>query len=113
MIKSTQEEVRLAVSAMADVNKQVDLGVKLSANGGKALQVIVGNVESLQGRVEQIASASEEMATVAGQISGDIQSIAAGSGELETASGQIAQSAFELSNLSNKLKDTIGHFKTT
>ena len=113
MIKSTQEEVRLAVSTMADVNKQVDRGVKLSADGGKALQVIVGNVESLQGRVEQIASATEAMANVAGQISADIQSIAAGSGELESASGQIAQSASELSSLSNKLKDTIGHFKTT
>lgn len=113
MIKMTQEEVRLAVSTMADVNKKVERGVELSANAGRALQVIVGNVDSLQGRVQQIASSTEEMSGVAGQISGDIQSIAAGSGELASASGQIAQSAAELSQLSDTMKEAIGHFKTT
>lgn len=113
MIKNTQEEVRTAVSTMAEVNKKVERGVELSANAGKALEVIVGNVDSLQERVQQIASATEEMATVAGQISDDIQTIAAGSRELAAVSTQIAQSASALANLSDRQKDAVGHFKTT
>ena len=112
MIRETQKEVQSAVTTMSSVRTRVETGVELSGKAGEALQTIVTGVQTLHGRVLQIASATEEMTTVADQIGKNIQTVADGSNDLSNASNQIAQSSSDLSRLSDHLKGLVSRFKT-
>ena len=80
---------------MDDTTKRVVTGVELSTKAGATLRDIVSRVEALQSKVHQIASATEEMSSVADHISGDVQSIAV--------------SANEISSGSSRFPDIVGH----
>ena len=111
MIKAIQDETDKAVASMGEGTKKVQSGVELATHAGSALNMIVNSVNGLQGMVQQIASATEEMSTVSEQISCDIEVIAAVSKETSTGSYQIAQEATNLSKLSMDLKTEAGRFR--
>nr|MDA8087761.1 methyl-accepting chemotaxis protein [Nitrospiraceae bacterium] len=112
MIISIQNDVQQAFSSMEEGTKRVETGVEFVSKAGLALQDIVNSVTGLELMIQQTASATGEMSTTSGQISGDIESIADISKESSAASEQIARSATELSRLSFGLQQTVGHFKT-
>jgi methyl-accepting chemotaxis protein len=111
MIKAIQDETEKAVASMGEGTKKVQSGVELATRAGSALNMIVDSVNGLQGMVQQIASATEEMSTVSEQISNDIEVIAAVSKETSTGSYQIAQEATNLSKLSMNLKSEASRFR--
>jgi len=111
MIKAIQDETDRAVVSMEEGTKKVAVGVGLANLAGEGLHKIVESVKNLQGMVQQIASATEEMSTVSEQISSDIEVIAEVSKETSASSTQIAQEAVNLSKLSIDLKSEAGHFK--
>ena len=111
MIGSIQSEVGNAVQAMDDTTKKVENGLKYSQDAGEQLNAIVSSVNTLQGMVQQIATATEEMSTTSEAISGDIQEIANGSRDISGGSDQIAQSATELARLAGDLKVIVQQFK--
>jgi methyl-accepting chemotaxis protein len=111
MIKAIQQETESAVLSMGEGTKKVGNGVRLATQAGVALNNIVSSVNGLQGMVQQIASATEEMSTVSEQISSDIEVIATVSKETSTGSTQIAQEAENLSRMSSELKTGVSHFK--
>ena len=111
MINSIQGEVGQAVHAMDETSKKVEVGLEYSKNAGGQLTTIVSSVTSLQGMVQQIATATEEMSTTSEAISGDIQEIANGSREISSGADQIAQSSTELARLAGDLKGIVEQFK--
>jgi methyl-accepting chemotaxis protein len=111
MIKAIQEETERAVLSMGEGTKKVESGVRLATEAGVALNNIVSSVNGLQGMVQQIASATEEMSTVSEEISSDIEVIATVSRETSAGSTQIAQEADNLSRMSAELKTDVSHFK--
>ena len=111
MINSIQNEVGQAVQAMDETSKKVEVGLEYSKNAGAQLTTIVSSVTSLQGMVQQIATATEEMSTTSEAISGDIQEIANGSREISSGAEQIAQSSTELARLAGDLKVIVQQFK--
>jgi len=111
MIGSIQSEVGNAVQAMDDTTKKVENGLKYSRDAGEQLNAIVSSVNTLQGMVQQIATATEEMSTTSEAISGDIQEIANGSRDISGGSDQIARSATELARLAGSLKVIVQQFK--
>jgi methyl-accepting chemotaxis protein len=111
MIGSIQGDVGQAVQAMDATSKKVEVGLEYSMNAGEQLATIVSSVTSLQGMVQQIATATEEMSTTSEAISGDIQEIANGSREISSGADQIAQSSTELARLAGALKGIVEQFK--
>ncbi|MCX5812922.1 MAG: methyl-accepting chemotaxis protein [Proteobacteria bacterium] len=111
MIKAIQSEVHQIVLSMENITKEVKSGVILSTQAGDVLRNIVGGVEQLHVMVQQIASATEEMAATSEEINKDIDSIASVSKDTSGNSIQIARASQELANLSVNLESVIGGFR--
>jgi methyl-accepting chemotaxis protein len=111
MIKSIQDQVIQAVSSMDGMTKEVKMGVELSAQGADYLRRIVGSVDELHIMVQQIASATEEMATTSDEINRDIETIASVSQQTSGNSDQIAQASHKLAQLSVDLEGVVSGFR--
>jgi methyl-accepting chemotaxis protein len=111
MIAAIREEVDNAVVAMDKTNEQVEVGLQYSVEAGNQLTTILQSVTTLQGMVQQIASATEEMSSTSVAISGDIQQIATDAREISGGSEQVAQSSSELARLAGELKVIVDRFK--
>ncbi len=111
MIKSIQNEVKSAVTAMSEGTKKAGSGVKLSAEAGKALGAIVESVKDLHVKVEQIATATSELSNVSEQISLDIGMVASVSKDTKDGTDMITSSAYTLAELSKTLQNALRRFK--
>ncbi len=111
MIKSIQDEVRQAVVSMENITKEVKMGVDLSSQAGDVLRDIVESINQLHTMVQQIASATEEMAATSDEINRDIETIAAVSKDTSGNSEHIARASQELSDLSINLEKVVGGFR--
>lgn len=111
MINAIQNEVSTAVTSMGEATSKVEIGTQDVARAGTALANIVKSVDGLGSMIHQIASATEEMATVSDTINSDIESIARVSHETSASSGQIAHASSDLARLASNLQRIIGHFK--
>jgi methyl-accepting chemotaxis protein len=111
VITTIQNEIGYAVDSMGQTTQKVVKGVELSTQAGSALDNIVRSIGELQGKVQHIASATEEMSTTSESISSDIDNIANVSGETSASSSQIAQSSTELARLSEDLQQLVVTFK--
>ena len=110
MIKAMQDETKGAIAATNGSLSRVESGVNLSKQAGSALSLITKSITELQGMVQQIASATEEMSTVAETITSDIAEVAATSKETSSGADQIAGASDSLSTLAIGLKTTVGQF---
>ena len=110
MITSMQKEVHEVVASMETITREVTAGVELSTQAGDVLRNIVGSVDQLHVMVQQIASASEEMASTSEQISKDIETIATVSKETSGNSEDITKASLELAELSVNLERAVAGF---
>ncbi|GAQ95797.1 methyl-accepting chemotaxis protein [Thermodesulfovibrio aggregans] len=111
MIRGIQSEVDVAEVSMEDAKKKVASGVELSNKSAEILGQIFSKAQELQGMIQQIASATEEMSSVTDHITQDIGSIAEGSKEISLAVDQSAQTASDIARLGSELNTAIGRFK--
>jgi len=111
MIKSIQTEVHQIVVSMENITKEVKAGVDLSTEAGDVLRSIVESADKLHLMVQQIASATEEMASTSEEINKDIETISSLSAGTSGSSGEIAKASHELSKLSVNLEDVVKGFK--
>ncbi len=109
-IGSIRTEVEKAITAMDDTASKVKSGVALANESGKALDHIVTGVTGLQGMIQQIASATEEMSATTDEIAKDIGHIANSAKENSSAAEQTTQSSVEMSNLAVNLQQIVGRF---
>jgi methyl-accepting chemotaxis protein len=110
MVKSIQNEVHQVVLSMENITKEVKAGVDLSTQAGDVLRSIVEGVDRLHLMVQQIASATEEMASTSEEINKDIEMISTLSTETSGSSEQISKASGELSQLSVNLEDVVKGF---
>lgn len=111
MIKSIQAEVRSAVAAMTEGTKKAGAGVTLSSEAGKALGDIVESVKELHVKVEQIATATNQLSNVSEQISMDIGMVASVSKDTKDNTDKITDTASTLAELSKTLQNALSRFK--
>ena len=111
MVKSIQNEVHQVVLSMENITKEVKAGVDLSTQAGDVLRNIVESADKLHLMVQQIASATEEMASTSEEINKDIEMISSLSADTSGNSEQIARASNELSQLSVNLEDVVKGFK--
>jgi methyl-accepting chemotaxis protein len=111
MVKSIQNEVHQVVVSMENITKEVKAGVDLSTQAGDVLRSIVESADKLHLMVQQIASATEEMASTSEEINKDIEMISSLSANTSGSSGEIAKASNELSRLSVSLEEAVKEFK--
>jgi methyl-accepting chemotaxis protein len=111
MIKSIQDEVHQAVVSMENITKEVKTGVDLSSQAGDVLRGIVESINQLHSMVQQIASATEEMAATSDEINRDIETIASVSKDTSGSSEHIARASQELADLSLNLEKVVAGFR--
>ena len=110
-VKAIQADAGQAVTAMNKSLERVKSGVEHAGQAGDSLRKIVESVTLLQGMANEIATATVELSSTAGQISTDIVAIEQVSEETVNSAASIAAESDALAGLSFELKDEIGRFK--
>lgn len=110
MITLIREETDTAIDAMNKEVKVVEEGLIHAEEAGLSLGDIVGEVGSVSGVIEQIATASEEQATAADQISSDIATMASITRQTSEGAHQIVQASQEMASMALEFKDAVSAF---
>lgn len=112
MIKTIQQGTQKAVVSMKQGTTEVEDGVALVNEAGKALQQIVEGSQKLTDMISQIATAAEEQSAVSANVSNSVESIAHVAKENNAAVTHITTASEDLMRLSIDLQKMVGQFNT-
>lgn len=110
MIKSIQQDTRIAVTAMGQGTSEVELGKQLAGKAGVSLTEIIDGSDKVIDIVAQLAAASQEEAATSEQISKNIEAISSVTEENASGISEIARSAAELDRMAARLQELISQF---
>lgn len=110
MIKQIQNDTNEAVSSMTSGTLEVEKGKELSDKAGVALNDIIKGSQEVVDMVTQVAAASEEQSSAAGQISKNIEGINNVAQESALGIQQIARASESLNQLTIDLQNMISKF---
>ena len=111
MIKSIQDETKLAVTAMEHGTKQVEEGVSSTAKAGESLQEIIRMSEQVGEMITHIATAATEQSSATEQVNNNMDQIARLVKESAVGAQQSAKACQDLSGLALDLQKMVGEFK--
>ncbi len=111
MIVSLQTGTAKAVEVMIEGKRRSEITIKETDKQNVFLEEIVSSVVNIDNMTTQIASASEEQATVAEAMSRNISNINQVTARSTTSSEKISQNSTELANLASEIQNLIGQFK--
>lgn len=110
MIREIQTTTSNAVTSMEEGRGEVENGIRLAEQAGRALDEIVTESQRVTGMVTQIAAASEEQSKAGELIARNIDGINGAIQENSRAAHQMAQTATDLSGLTHRLQDAMARF---
>ena len=109
LIGGVQETVQRSVKAMEEGATEVDAGTKVAAEAGGALQQILAAVDNVNGQIEQIAAASQElkasgteMAEEVGSIRNVVEQNTAATEQMQASAGQVSQSVAAIAGVAEE-----------
>jgi methyl-accepting chemotaxis protein len=111
MIKTIQRDTAGAVDSMEKGTAEVEKGKLLADEASNSLSLIIEGSEDVVNISTQVATASEEQAATAEQISKNIESINKVTNENSAGVLQIANAAEELNKQTESLQDLVSQFK--
>ncbi len=111
-IQAIQSDTAKAVDEMAEGAKRVEYGVELAKQAGEALSSIVTSSSEVQSMIQTIASASEEQNKTTATTATNVNQIQAVNSESASASQESARAADQLSVKAEELRNVIGRFTT-
>ncbi|OGT97415.1 MAG: chemotaxis protein [Geobacteraceae bacterium GWC2_48_7] len=111
MIKSIQNETRLAVKAMEEGVMEVEQGTIGAAKSGQALESILEQINDVTLQINQIATAAEEQTATTREITNNIHAISQTVQLSAQSSHEISISSSRLSQLSGELQDMVRRFR--
>ncbi|QAR34301.1 methyl-accepting chemotaxis protein [Geovibrio thiophilus] len=111
LVMGTQTEMDNVIKSMEGVTGQVNTGLESSKQIAVVLKDIEEGVSQLQSMVENISTATQEMAATSGQIQQDIDSVASVSIEVKSTSDHLAENASGLESISARLREMMGAFR--
>ena len=110
-IEQLQRGVRNAVKAMEGAQSRAHAGSECVAKAAQSLNVIAGEVGTINDMNAQIATAAEEQSAVAEEINRNIVTISLIADTTSTDAQQTAQISDELVRLASELNRLVGQFK--
>lgn len=95
LVRSIEEEMRTALTAMEKSNEEVTAGAKTVSQASAMLTEIVKGVDALTERVQGISAAAEEINASTGEVVHSMQSVAAVAEENAAASEEVSSATEE------------------
>jgi methyl-accepting chemotaxis protein len=111
MIQTIQSETQVAVKAIEEGKREVELGVKKTADTGSALKEIIGMSDQVGHMVAQIATAASQQQSASDQISVSISAISTLTQGSSANAGQTADACSHLSGLASDLHRLVNEFR--
>ncbi|HTR67112.1 MAG TPA: HAMP domain-containing methyl-accepting chemotaxis protein [Terriglobales bacterium] len=111
MIRTVQDETKVAVAAMEEGNRQVEEGVTTTAKAGDSLREIIHMSEQVGEMITHIATAATEQSSATEEINNNMEQIAKLVKESAEGAKQSAQACQDLSGLALDLQKIVSNFK--
>jgi len=111
MIKNIQDETKVAVTAMEAGTRQVQDGVKSTAQAGDSLKQIIHTSEQVGEMIMQIATAATQQSSASAEINLNMDQIAKLVKESALGAQQSAKACQDLSGLALDLQKMVGNFR--
>jgi methyl-accepting chemotaxis protein len=111
MIRTVQEETKVAVSAMEEGTKQVEEGVQTTAQAGDSLKGIIHTSEEVGEMIMHIATAATEQSSATEEINNNMEQIAKLVKESADGAQQSAKACQDLSGLALDLQKMVSNFR--
>ena len=111
MIKAIQQETRGAVIAMEEGVSEVAKGSDKAADSGRALELILQQINDVNSQIHQVATAAEEQTATTSEISNNMQQITEVIVQTSRGAQDSASAANRLSTLADDLKRIVSQFK--
>jgi methyl-accepting chemotaxis protein len=111
LVGAIQKEMQKVISSMSGVIEQVSDGVESSRQTTEALAEIENGMNELQGMVDSISAATQEMSSSSAHVLEDINTVVSMSGEVSTTAAHLSDDATELEKVAQNMGDMMGHFK--
>ncbi|MDI7743572.1 methyl-accepting chemotaxis protein [Lysinibacillus fusiformis] len=125
LVSAIQEETLSAVSSMELVKIEVNEGINKANQAGKTFNTIQLGITNISGQINEVSSATEQMAvsteqvlksiesivTVAEQSAAGTQNVSAAAEEQLASMEEISASSLSLSQMAEELQSQIGRFK--
>jgi len=111
MIERLQAGTGEAVQVMSQSKEQVDKTVEQAQKAGDALSAITSSVSAINDMNTQIATASEEQASVTEGVTENVNNINNVASQTSDGAEQISQATTNLVNISNQLDELVSQFK--
>jgi len=111
MIRSIQDETRAVVTSMDDGVREVEKGTCEAARSGSALQEIIDQINNLNVRVNEIATAAEEQTATTNEISSNILQISEVVSEAARGAQDSASAANQLATIATEMESIVGRFR--
>ncbi len=111
-IDRLQNRAKEAVRVMDNGRKQAASSVEQAASAGESINLISERIDTITDMNNQIAGAAEEQTAVAEEINRNVNNISMVSTQTANGAKDTSSACKELSDLADKLLETIGHFKT-
>ncbi|WP_313951069.1 methyl-accepting chemotaxis protein [Accumulibacter sp.] len=113
MVASVQADTEMAVGAMGEAAPQVSKSLDKAREATNMLESIHRQALESSERVQEVASATREQATVANDIARHVQNIASMTEETNATMQGNADSAVALNGLAGKLREAVAYFRVT
>jgi len=111
MIKTIQNETKIAVKTMEDDVNQVEVGVVLSQKSGNFLDEVVHQIDSVNSQIRQIATAAEQQKATTSEISTNIQRVTMIAQNSAYGAMETSKAASILADHAEKLQSNVSRFK--
>jgi methyl-accepting chemotaxis protein len=111
MIKGIQKETEEAVRAMKQGTDEVNSGILLADQAGKALEEIMHSTQEVWDMINQIAAATEEQSSTAEQVAKNVSSISQVTADTANRVQDIAKSTEDLAKQTEVLRTLLERFK--
>jgi methyl-accepting chemotaxis protein len=125
IIQEIQKETLNAITIMAQGTQEVQKGTAVISNTGEQFENIVSLVEGLNSQIQSISIAADKLhtasdtmvdsvqniKTITSNTTANIQTISSTSEEQSATMEEIASASVDLTNLAEKLRETVSQFK--
>lgn len=111
MIKAIQSDTSGAVESITAGTEEVQRGVEYANEAGNALSQIAEVIYSVNGMIQQIATAAEEQSSATEEISLNVETVATISKKTASGARESSEATSSLSELALGLQDSVSKFK--
>jgi len=111
MIKSIQNETRVAVHTMEEGVKEVGNGAESSLKSGRAIEEIIDHINEISMQISQIATAAEQQTATTGEVTMNIHQITEVVHQTAQGAEESAAAAAQLAEQGQMLQGLVANFK--